>query len=102
MVFCQAVDHAAIAPTIFNNWQCKKASRYSPSSIFAVFHTSGLSFLPQSEIRAVKLLVDPGHLQEECVGGYTHHRYRRARCRRPVVDRVLQKNINIADDHGKK
>jgi hypothetical protein len=27
---------------------------------------------------------------------------KRARCHRPVVDRVLQKNTHIADDHGKK
>ena len=42
--------------------------RCSPSAIIAVFHTSDLLFLPQSEIRAGKLLVDPGHLQEEGVG----------------------------------
>ncbi len=48
-----------------------------------------------SEIGAGKLLVDPGHLQEELVGGHY---------RRPVGDRALQKNthINIADDHAKK
>ena len=48
------------------------------------------------------MLVDPGHLQEEGVGGRPHHRYRRARCHRSVVDRELQKNTHIADDHGKK
>jgi len=47
--------------------------------------------LPESEIRAGKLLVDPGHLQEELVGGCPHHRYRRACCRCPRLDRVLQK-----------
>jgi hypothetical protein len=52
------------------------------SVIIAVFHTTGLLSLPQTEIRAGKLLVDPGH--------------------RPVVDRALQKNTHIADDHGKK
>jgi hypothetical protein len=35
-------------------------SRGSPSSIIAIFHTSGLLYLPQSEIRAGKLLVDQG------------------------------------------
>ncbi len=72
-------------------------------TIIAVFHISGLLFLPQSKIRAGKLLVGPGHLQEEHVGGRPHHRSRRVRlrCRRPVVDRALQKT-HIADDHGKK
>jgi hypothetical protein len=37
-----------------------------------------LYFAPESEIRAAKLLVDRGHLQEELVGGCPHHRYRRA------------------------
>jgi hypothetical protein len=58
--FYQAVGQAAIATAIFNNWQWKKASRCSPSLIIAVFHTSDLLFLPQSEIRAGKLFVDPG------------------------------------------
>ncbi len=72
---------------IFNNWQWKRASRCSSSSIIVIFHISSLLYLPQSEIRAANLLVDPGHLQEERVGG----RYRRARPRYPVVDRALQK-----------
>jgi hypothetical protein len=40
-------------------------------------------------------------LTHEHVGGCPHHRYRKARCHRPVVDRALQKNTHIADDHGK-
>jgi hypothetical protein len=91
LVFCHDVGQAAIAITIFNNWQWKRSSKCSPSSIIAVFHTSDLVFLPQSEIRAGKLLVYPGHLQEKGVGGRPHHRYRRARCHRPVVDIELQK-----------
>jgi hypothetical protein len=74
-----------------------------PASLFAVFRTSGLLSLPVGEIRADKLPVDPGHLQGELVGGHPHHCYRRAhrRHRCPVVDRVLQKNTHIADDHAK-
>jgi hypothetical protein len=53
--------------------------------------TSGLLSLPQSEIRAGKLLFDPGHLQEGLVGGRPHDHYRRARRRCPVGDRALQK-----------
>jgi hypothetical protein len=34
-----------------------------PSFIIAILHTTGLLSFPQSEIRAGKLLVDPGHLQ---------------------------------------
>ncbi len=49
-----------------------------------------------------KLLVDPGHLQEKLVGGCPHHRYIKACHCRPRVDRALQKNTRIADDHAKK
>jgi hypothetical protein len=102
LVFCQVAGHAAIATAIFNNWQWKKALRCSPSAIIAVFHTSGLLCLPKSEIRAGKLLVDPGHLQEEHVGGHPPYRYIKAHCHRPVKDRMLQKNTHIADNQGKK
>jgi hypothetical protein len=57
---------------------------------------------PKSEIRAGKLLVDPGHLQEELVGGHPHHPDIKARRRHPSVDRGLQKNTRTADDHAKK
>jgi hypothetical protein len=80
----------------------EKASRCSPSSIFSIFHTIGLSSPPESEIRAGKLLVDPGHLQEELVGGRPHNGYIKACRRGPRVDRALQKNTHIADDHAKK
>jgi hypothetical protein len=66
------------------------------------FHTIGLLSPPESEIRAGKLLVDPGHLQEELVGGGPHHRYIKACRRRPRVDRELQKNTHIPDKHAKK
>jgi hypothetical protein len=67
-------------------------------------HISHLGLLspPEREIRAGKLLVDPGHLQEELVGGGPHHRYIKACRRRPRVDRGLQKNTNIPDNHAKK
>ncbi len=47
------------------------------------------------------MLVDPGHLQEELVGGRHHHRYIKARRHHPSVDRGLQKNTRTADDHAK-
>ncbi len=73
-----------------------------PDSPFAVFRTSSLYSCPESEIRAAKLLVVPGHLQEELVGGSPQHRYRRVRRRLPGVDRVLQKHTQkIDDDHPK-
>ena len=59
--------------------------------LFRIFHTSGLLSPPESEIRAGKLLDDEGHLQEEPVGGHPQHHYIKAYCRRPRVDRVLQK-----------
>ncbi len=67
-----------------------------------MFHTISLISPPKSEIRAGKLLVDPGHLQEELVGGHPHHRNIKARRRHPSVDRGLQKNTRKADDHAKK
>ncbi len=73
-----------------------------PAPFFAIFHNSGLLSLPESEIRAGKLLVDPGHLQEELVGGRPHHLCIKARHRHPRVDRGLQKSTRIADDHAKK
>jgi hypothetical protein len=103
LVFCQAVAQAAIAAAIFNNCHWKRASRCSPSSTMAIFHTVSLLSLPKNKIRAGKLLNDSVHLQEERLGGRPHYRYRRARGarrHRPVVDRVLQKNIQIANDHG--
>ena len=72
-----------------------------PAPLFAIFRTSGLLSLHESEIRACKLLVDPGHLQEELVGGRPHHCYRKARRRHPGVDRALQKNTRIADEDAK-
>jgi hypothetical protein len=75
----------------FQKMAAKKASRCSPSSIFYKFHTDGLLTPPKKEIRAGKLLVDPGHLQEGLVGGHPHHRYIKACRRRPRVDRALKK-----------
>ncbi len=74
----------------------------SLSPIFRIFHTRGLLSPPESEIGAGKLLDDKGHLQEELVGGHPNHCYIKAYCRCPRVDRVLQKNTHIADDHAKK
>ncbi len=100
--FCQAVAQKAIDASIFNYWLSKKVTRCSPPApLFAIFRTSGLLSLHESEIRAGKLLVDPGHLQEELVGGRTHQRYRKARRRHPGVDRALRKNTHIADEHAK-
>jgi hypothetical protein len=64
-------------------------------------HQQPLS-LTKNDIRAGKLLVDPGRLQEEFVGGRPHNCYRKARQRRPRIDGALQKKTLIADDHAKK
>ncbi len=102
LVFCQARAQKAIAASIFNNWLCKRESKCSPSYIFCIFHTSGLLSPPESKIGAGKLLDDQGHLQEELVGGRPHHRYIKACCRRPRVDRALKKNTYTADDLAQK
>jgi hypothetical protein len=73
-----------------------------PAPLFAIFRTSGLLSLSESKIRAGKLLVDPGHLPEELVGGRPHNHYRRACRRRHGLDRALQKNTHIANGHTKK
>ena len=88
---------------LFSITGCEKRHQdVLPAPFFAIFHTSDLLSLPESEIRAGKLLVDPGHLQEELVGGCPHHRYIKACRRRPRVDRGLQKNTHIPDNHAKK
>jgi hypothetical protein len=74
----------------------------SSSSIIAIFHTTGLLSLPQNKIRAGKLLIGPGHLQEERLGGHPHYRYRRARRHRSVVDRALQKKTQKAKNYLKQ
>ncbi len=48
------------------------------------------------------LLVDPGHPQEELVGGRPHYHYIKARRRRPRVDRALKKNTHTVGNHAKK
>jgi len=88
---------------LFSITGCEKRHQdVLPAPFFTIFHTSDLLSLPESEIRAGKLLVDPGHLQEGLVGGHPHHRYIKACRRRPRVDRALKKNTRIADDHAKK
>jgi hypothetical protein len=80
----------------------KRRQDVLPAPLYSIFHTSGLSSLLESDIRAGKLLVDPGHPQEELVGGRPHHRYIKACPRHPSVDRALQKNTHTADNHAKK
>jgi hypothetical protein len=52
----------------------KRCKDVLPAPFFAS-HTIGLLSPPESEIRAGKLLVDPGHLQEELVGDRPNHFY---------------------------
>ncbi len=91
------------SPPLFSITCCGKRHKdVLPAPFFAIFHTSDLFSLPENEIRAGKLLVDPGHPQEELVGGRPHHLYINARRRRPRVDRALQKNTRTVDDLAKK
>jgi hypothetical protein len=92
-----------LSPPLFSITGCEKRHQdVLPAPFFAIFHTSDLLSLPESEIRAGKLRVDPGHPQEELVGGRPHHHYIKARRRRPRVDRALQKNTHTPDNHTKK
>ena len=92
-----------LSPPLFSITGCEKRHQdVLPSPFFAIFHTSDLLSLPESEIRAGKLRVDPGHPQEELVGGRPHHHYIKACPSCPVVDRELQKNTRIADEHANK
>jgi hypothetical protein len=64
------------SPPLFSITGCgKRHQDVFPALFFCIFHTSGILSPPESEIRADKLLDDQGHLQEELVGGYPHHRY---------------------------
>jgi hypothetical protein len=69
-----------------------------PAPFFAYFTPAAFHLL----LKAGKLLTDPRHLQEELVGGCPHLHYIKACHRHPRVDRALQKNTRIADDHAKK
>jgi hypothetical protein len=91
------------SPPLFSITGCKKRRQnVLPAPFFVIFHTRDLLSLPKSEIRAGKLLVDPGHPQEELVGGRPHHRYIKARHCCPRVDRALQNNTQTAENHAKK
>jgi hypothetical protein len=80
-----------LSPPLFSITGCgKRCKDVLLAPFFAIFHTSHLLSLPESEIRAGKLLVDPGH--PLLVGGR----------RFPRIDRVLQKNTHTAADHAKK
>jgi hypothetical protein len=77
------------SPPLFSITGCgNRHQDILPAPFFAIFHTRGLLPLPESEIRAGKLLVGPGHLQEELARGRPHHFYRKARHSRPGVDRA--------------
>ena len=80
----------------------KRRQDVLPAPFFEYFTPSAFSVLLKTEIRAGKLLVDPEHLQEELLGGHPHHHYIKACPSCPVVDRALQKNTRIADEHAKK
>jgi hypothetical protein len=84
------------SPPLFSINGCgKRRQDVLPAPFFKYFS------LPKNEIRAGKLLVDPGHLQEELLGGHPRHHYIKACPSCPVVDRALQKNTRIADEHAK-
>jgi hypothetical protein len=89
-------------PPLYSITGCEKRHHdVLQAPLFATFHTSSLLSLSESEIRGGKLMADLGHLQEELVGGHPHPHYRKAQRRHLGVDRVLQKNTHIADDHLK-
>jgi hypothetical protein len=91
------------SPPLFSKTGCEKRHQnVLPAPFFAIFHTSDLLSLPENEIRAGKLLVDPGHPQEELLGGRPHHRYIKSCRRRPRVDRALKTNTHTADNHANK
>jgi hypothetical protein len=51
------------SPPLFSITVCgKRHHNVLSAPLFAIFYTSGLFSLPESEIRAGKLLVNPGHL----------------------------------------
>jgi hypothetical protein len=92
-----------LSSPLFSITGCEKRHQdVLPAPFFAIFHTSDLLSLPESEIRAGKLRVDPEYPQEELVGDRPYHHYIKAHRRRPRVDRALQKNTHTPDNHTKK
>ncbi len=92
-----------LSPPLFSITGCEKRHQdVLPAPFFAIFRTSDLLSFFESEIRAGKLRVDPGHPQEELVGGRPHHHYIKARRSRPRVGRALQNNTHTPDNHTKK
>jgi hypothetical protein len=80
------------SPPLLSKTCCgKRHQDIHPAPFFVIFHTSGFLFLPESKIRAGKLLVDPGHPQEELVGGRPHQGYIKDRRRRTRGHRALKK-----------
>jgi hypothetical protein len=103
MFFARPAPKKPSPPLFFSITGCEKRHQdVLLAPFFTIYHTSNLLSLPESKIRAGKLLVDPGHPQEELVGGHPHHRYIKARPCCPRVDRGLQKNTHNDDNHAKK
>ncbi len=89
------------AASTFNNWLWKKASRCSPSSI--IRHISHQQpFISSWKWNQIwQAACWPRAPLRRACRGSPHHRYRRACCRSPGVDGVLQKYTRIADDQAK-
>jgi hypothetical protein len=69
--FAMAIAQVPIAADIVGG----RHKNVTLASLFAGFPTSRLFSCPVSKIRAGKLLVGQGHLQEELVGGRPQHHY---------------------------
>jgi hypothetical protein len=100
LIFARMLPKKPSLPLFLLTGCGKGANMFSQLHYLSYF--APVAFYLFLKVKASKLLVDPGHLQEELVEGRHDHHYRRA-CRRcPGVDRALQKNTYIADDHAKK
>jgi len=89
------------APPLFSINGCGKRHQDVLPAPFFAYLTPAAFCLLKIKSELASCLLTQGH-QEELVGGCPHHRYKKACRRRPRVDRALQKNTHIADNHAKK
>jgi hypothetical protein len=86
------------SPPLFSITGCvKRSQNVLPAPFFAYFTPAAFYLILKVKSELASCLMTKGTL-----GGRPHHSYIKACCRRFRVDRALQKNTLIADDHAQK
>ncbi len=90
------------SPPLFSITGCgKRCKDVLPAPFFAYFTPSAFYLLLKVKSELASCLLTQGTFKE-LVGGRPEHCYIKACHRRPRVDRGLQINTHIADEHAKK